>query len=73
MKAKEIQKELEENQIDESEAYELALSALIKCESQNTVLLAFAEWLKEHEFVVTMNTPEILVATFEKQLKKLKK
>lgn len=37
-----------------------------------TVLLTYTKWLKDHEFVVTMNKPEALVTSFIKVVNKLK-
>ena len=46
MKAEEINKQLEENQIDDSEGCQYAIEALLKCESRNKELI---ETLKDEQ------------------------
>jgi len=56
MKAEEIQRKLDENQIDEFEACQLALDALINLESK----------LKERDFSLNVNDPYQFVLTDKK-------
>ena len=37
---------------------------------RKTVLLHYSEWLKNHEFVITMNSPKDLVTSYQKAIKK---
>lgn len=41
-------------------------------EELEKILLIYTKWLKEHEFVVTMNKPDALVTSFIKNIIKSK-
>jgi hypothetical protein len=35
------------------------------------ILLNYTKWLRDHEFVITMSTPEKLVETYKRAIKKV--